>query len=157
MNARRFLVGCVSLVLVGGASTGRADQTQTEDGRFCRQYDYSDEYHQLQCPYFNNTTPAAGLYAPNTSIIYIDYYSNGGEISGGACRQSWTGGMASCNTPTNAPSGNGLKDFAISGFDSIPGTADPFDYYFVYLATDLYNTGGNPSGILGVGYVNTSP
>jgi hypothetical protein len=93
--------------------------------------------HLVKCPFVSDPDP---YFAALSDGLYADFIwdTTGGMVDTSACRQSFTGGAIACGTPT-VSSGGGIVDASVSGFGSIAGSPDGFDYFFVLFAVDTFH------------------
>jgi hypothetical protein len=85
------------------------------------------------CPFISDSKDYFGGDVVTVSADYDEVHVSGGAIYVYACRQSWTGGAATCGTPwaTQTP---GNWDLEMSGFNSLSGVSSPYDYFYVRIA-----------------------
>jgi hypothetical protein len=100
--------------------------------------DSSDSY----CPFVSDyISDADSFYAGNNGLVYVDFHvfstrGSGNGTQAEACRQSYTGSAVACGADSSESDGTvGIKHLAIAGFDTIAGTANTSDYFYVHILT----------------------
>jgi hypothetical protein len=152
---------CAALVLLGGVVTlsGRAHADwpsggiRTVSGQWCSTGSVGQTYVGYECPFMSDT---ADYFAADSSTLYADFvqihFSNN-SIVVSACRQSWEGGSVVCGNGATSTT-NGDVDLPVSGFATIPGTAEIYDYFFAEIVPTGPDGGDAIQTMYGIGCEN---
>ena len=142
---KRYVAMGLTAVLIVAASVRLARAAwpsagvRTSHGLACTTFVNAIDNYLSYCPFVSDyASQIDSYYAMSNTTTYLDFHvsstSVGDSTLVSSCRQRELGTAIVCSTPAQSV-GTGDHDLLVNPFSSIGGPANPYDYYYLSIAT----------------------